>query len=471
MADISAGVSALPPLPPLARTSIRSAINILHPGYRKADNFLFSLPAVDYIVDPSNKIRSWGHHHATALTACGIIANNAFDDVYFSLDQYGQNPIKTPRDSILVPGDYWLQLNSITGRKPKAPATGSTSSLPIPVPRASEYKYPIVPSFADWSFPHGRLPKEWEQPHAPPTQQDAGLPIADQVANRCFLTDINIGLEKCHLIPQAQLEWFMRNGMYRYAQPSLVHKIQDPANILLLLSNLHWAFDRLLFVIIPKPSTVFSSLASPSTSTAPSISTAPSASTASLTSDNKPQPYAFVTHVISATPEARDLTDLYHNRSIQSKYFNTLKREFLFARFAWALFPYLRDFVQNASLRELIIADGDNYVSKSVTGKEFAQLRENRGESINGSRKRRGGLSNQDGEPTDEDYIYEDDAYEERWKRRSASRERRLCDYDYEDVTRGRSRHRDISSDSDADEDLPSLLCSFTTSGSNESNA
>ncbi|KAI1130948.1 hypothetical protein F5Y10DRAFT_234733 [Nemania abortiva] len=438
MADVSASVSALPPLPPLARTSTRSAINILHPGYPKADDFLFSLPAVDYIVDPSSKLRIWGHHHATALIAGGIIANNAFDDVYFSFDQYGQTPVKTPRDGILEPGIYWLQLNSIAGS-------------PSSTPKASEYKYPIVASFADWSFPHGKLPKEWQQPHTPPTQQDADLSTALQAADRCFLTDINIGLERCHLIPEAQLQWFMRNKMYRYAQASPEHKIQDPANIMLLLSNIHWAFDRPLFVIVPKPSTSFSSIASPSTPNAPLMSIAPSTPTASPKSENKPQPYAFVSHVISGTSEARDFTDLYHNRSIQPKYFDTLKREFLFARFAWALFPYLQDFVQTTSLRELIIADGNHYVSKSLTGQQFAKLREDRGESINGSRKRR----NHDEEPTDEDFIYE-----ERWRWRCASRERQLSDYDYQDINRGWPTNRDISPlspDSDVDEDLLGL--------------
>ncbi|KAI1114914.1 hypothetical protein F5Y14DRAFT_412418 [Nemania sp. NC0429] len=422
-ADISTGVSALPPIPPLARTSPCYMINILHPGYEEGDNFLFCLPAVDYIVDPSSKIRTWGHHHATALIACGIIANNAFDDVYFSIDQYGQNPIKTPRDGILEPGEYWLQLNSITGRKHESPATSLPSTQPSYMPPASGYKYPIVPSFTDWPFPHGRLPKEWEQPHTPPTHQDRDLPTADQVANRCFVTDTNIGLEKCHLVPQAQLKWFMRNGMWRYARRSSAQRIHDPANILLMLGHLRWAFDRPLFVILPKPSTVTSTgpsaSAAPLALAAPSTSPTPSTSTASLTSENKAQTYAFVTHVISGDPEARDLAALYHNRAIQSKYFNTLeRREFLFARFAWALFPYLRDFVQNTSLREFIIVDGDNHVSRSVTGEEFATMRENRGESIDWPRKRRRSSSSRDEELTGEDDIY-DDAFEERWKRRN----------------------------------------------------
>ncbi|GAP87145.1 putative endoglucanase type c [Rosellinia necatrix] len=402
MADISTRTPlvplALPPLPPLGRVPARSRISILHPGYRKGENFLFALPAVDCFIDPLSQARTWGHHHATALIAGGIIANNAFDDVYFSHDQDGRDPITTPRDGILEPGHYWLQLNSIAGGISHTPAVHSLSYTPL-----HKYQYPIVPSFTDWPFPHGKLPREWQQPHEPPGREDT-----DQVTDRCFLTDIKIGLEEAHLIPSTQLQWFNRNAMGNYCAISTANDINDPSNKMLLMANLHRAFVSPLFVIVPKPSAGSSGSGSPSISTASPTS-------------NKLQPHAFVNHVISNVPEALDLADLYHNRSMQSKYFNLLKREFLFARFAWAVFLYLRKFTRVfTERRQFIIVDGDNHVSKWITSKEFAKLRETRGESVNRSRKRRG-LSNQDREPDDEDYVHEDDEYEEGWRRRSAS--------------------------------------------------
>ncbi|KAI1120925.1 hypothetical protein F5Y10DRAFT_257429 [Nemania abortiva] len=422
MADASTNAPlALPPPPPLARTPTPSRISILHPGYRRGGNLLFCLPAVDYFDEPSSQTRTWGHHHATALIAGGIIANNAFDDVYFSHDRYGRTPITTPRDGILEPGHYWLQLNSIAGGMNHTPATRSSSPTPI-----DKYKYPIVPSFTDWPFPHGELPKEWQQPHEPPDQQNT-----DQETDRCFLTDVKIGLEKGHLVPSAQLEWFNRNEMGDYCEISTTNDINDPANTMSLMANLYWAFDRPLFVIVPKPSTGSSSSGSPSR--------------------NKPQSYAFVAHAISTVPEARDFTNLYHNRSMQPKYFNILKREFLFARFAWALFLYLRKFIDRVDTAplEVIIFEDDNYVSKSMTGKQFAKLRETRCESANRPRKQRR-LSNRDGEPNGEDYAYEDDTYQEGWRRRSASRESwhshsERDGYDYEDVNRGRPMYRGMS--------------------------
>ncbi|KAI0104036.1 hypothetical protein GGR51DRAFT_523257 [Nemania sp. FL0031] len=453
MVDVSTNTTldplALPPPPPLVRTPPRSGIFIFHPGYRNGENLLFAFPAVDYFIEPSNQTGTWGHHHATALIAGGIIANNAFDDVYFSHDRYGKTPITTPRDGILEPGDYWLQLNSIAGGISHTPATGSPSSTPT-----DKYRYPIVPSFADWPFPHGKLPKEWQQSHEPPDQQDI-----DQVTDRCFLTDVKIGLEKTHLIPTAQLHWFNRNKMMKYCAVSVsaTNDIDDPSNQMFLMANISWAFDRPLFVIAPKPSAGPSSPGSPSISAAlPSI---------------KLQPYAFVAHVISSVPEALDFTNLYHNRSMQPKYFNLLKREFLFARFAWALFPHLQKFVQVSTAHlELIISEEDNYVPKSITGRQFAELRETRGETIDGFRKRRR-LGNLDGELNDED-----DAYEERRRRRSSSWESWPSDNDsnddyYEDIDRGRPMHRGMS-DADTDAaDLPGLLCSLSTTVSNEINA
>ncbi|KAF2968902.1 hypothetical protein GQX73_g4675 [Xylaria multiplex] len=434
MANVSDNAAlALPPLSPLTRISARPRISILHPGYRKGENLLFCLPAVDSIESSNqSQTRIWGHHHATALIAGGIIANNAFDDVYFSHDRYGENPVATPRDGILEPGHYFLQLNGITGdRCNTTPTRSPSSTAPAPARTAMDkYKYPIVPSFTDWAFPHGKLPKEWQQPHSPPDHKDT-----DADTDRCFLTDIRIGLEESHLIPSAQLEWFNRNEMGDYCEISTNNDINDPANKMLLMANLHWAFECPLFVIVPKPSTGFSSSGFP-------------------ISKNKPQRYAFVNHVISTVPEARDFTDLYQNRSMQPKYFNTLKREFLFARFAWALFIYLRKFIQASTAPlELIIIDEDNYISKSMTGKQFSKLRETRGESINRSRKRRG-LSNQNGEPNDQD----DDVDEEKRRWRSASRHSSPssngCDDSDSDFNRGRSMHQGTSSNL-ATYDLP----------------
>ncbi|KAI1131162.1 hypothetical protein F5Y10DRAFT_287397 [Nemania abortiva] len=442
MADISANVAAdasanfsivKPPKRAVVRMLNRPRVTILHPGYGALENYLFALPAVDEIVDPSSQDRTWGLHHGTLLIAGGVIANNAFSDVYFSHDQYGKQPVKTPRDGILQSGEYWMQLNSIAGGMTDSRTSGQTSSTPLPssmspsTPTQEQYRYPIVPSFTEWRFPHNELPKEWEQPHNPPNEQDPDLPVPDSASSGCYITDVQLGLERANILPATEVEWYRRNKMQRYSALTPRHTgIDDHSNKISLLAHLRWAFDRPLFVIIPKPSA-----GPPRSGPGSSTSTSTISPTATAPPYVKPQQYAFATHVLSDNDEASDFIDKYHNVSLQPKYFNALKREFLFARFAWALFPHLAPFVYSfATVRNFIIVEGDNYVSRSMTGLGYVELREQRGRSENGSRKRRGSPTGQDGELADEDDVYEDDVYEERWRQRNTIRKGWLSDSD-----------------------------------------
>ena len=72
------------PIPPTELVS-RGRILFLHPGYPAPGNKLLSLLRVDTTTDPT----TFGIYHRTALLACQIIANNAFDG-YLTLDQAGQ---------------------------------------------------------------------------------------------------------------------------------------------------------------------------------------------------------------------------------------------------------------------------------------------------------------------------------------------------------------------------------------------
>ncbi|KAI1124951.1 hypothetical protein F5Y10DRAFT_19143 [Nemania abortiva] len=435
----------LPSLPSPARNPTPPLIFIRHPGYGECngEDILLELPAVDYlVVEPSSQVRTWGLHHGTAIIACGIVANNTFDDIYFSYDLYGQQRVRTPRDGLLKPGDYWLQL---TGREPPPDVAAdsvahiSATCSPSPAPGDKCYRYPIVPSFQDWQFPHGKLPYEWQQPHNPPNPP----PPTDQVANRCFLTDLQIGVEECHVIPSAQQKWFIQNQMRRYCHTSAGMKIDDKANMLSLMAHFRVAFDNHLFIIIPKPS-----------AGSPSSSLSLSTTIAEPTSRAEPRPYAFATHFLSNIPEACDFANLYHNVSIQTKYINTLSREFLFARFAWALFSCLRGFLLESTVcRHLVVSEGNKVTNKWMNSQQYKKHLALRGESVPTSKRRRGDLNSQnrlsDGE---------DNAYEER-KRHSARRESVLSNYDWGSSDRGRSIHRDTPSepdaDADTDEDLP----------------
>ncbi|KAI1109189.1 hypothetical protein F5Y14DRAFT_433371 [Nemania sp. NC0429] len=78
---MACGVSlGFPPLLSQAYDSTTPRILIRHPGYReyRGESILLELPAIDYSVEPSSQVRTWGLHHGTAIVACGIIANKRF---------------------------------------------------------------------------------------------------------------------------------------------------------------------------------------------------------------------------------------------------------------------------------------------------------------------------------------------------------------------------------------------------------
>lgn len=218
-------------------SDLKPHIYIRHPGYRTANNVLLNLPAVDPI-DPDQPPaqRTFGLHHRTALTAGALIANNAFDQAYFTHDQAGQRPVVVPLDDILQPGEYWLQLK---GKEPPsawfAPFPDNHSSMPPPPPSTSGFTpkyepYPIVPTFRDWSFPHQQLPAEWTSPIEPFNASPSSHTNRSQ---RCYLTNFRMGYNRCHLVPSVQSEWFDINGMAMYASTG-ISTINDEANIMKL---------------------------------------------------------------------------------------------------------------------------------------------------------------------------------------------------------------------------------------------
>jgi hypothetical protein len=72
---------------------------------------ILSLPRVDITLDP-NII---GVYHRTALLACQIIANNAFDG-RLALDQAGQRIVNIPLDDVLIEKEYYFINGNPLGR-------------------------------------------------------------------------------------------------------------------------------------------------------------------------------------------------------------------------------------------------------------------------------------------------------------------------------------------------------------------
>jgi hypothetical protein len=132
--------------------------------------------------------------------------------------------------------------------------------------------------------------------------------------------------QSAHLCPRQELDWFTSNGMReynldRYLPTDLL--TDDANNALTLRADLHFAFDRCVFVFVPKP-----------------VSSAPVDRSSSR----------FVTHVLNQTSE---IGPLYHNAALLP--LRGVKPEFLLTRFAWAIFPLVAPFVNFGVERSLLL--------------------------------------------------------------------------------------------------------------------
>ncbi|CAN8104850.1 unnamed protein product [Discula destructiva] len=423
---VRARLSSLSPI--TTNTKQLPTVTLQHPGYAD-DNILFTLPAVD------GDSTSPGLHHRTLLTAGAIIADNAFDRAYITYDRAGRERVDTtiPLDGLLQPGTYWLQL---TGYEPflltinqgaeaqdgQAEAEEDrqeyagddrqrhtrpipTSMCPPPKPTTSTSKkhsnpitYPVVPSFRDWQFPHDRLPREWTQPHIDPSTSSAS-----RTFDRCAITGYLMGTNDCHIVPNNQDIWWASNRMRQYTR-HVIGLPKDEANLMKLRADVHMLFDSHRFTLVPKPSFP-SSLPSLPTQSSPTQS--PS--------------FAFAVHVLHNDDEALEFCDLYHNVAISQSSADRSRPQFLFARFAWALFSHLQTFLKSPASRYLkvIIPDetgNNNTELKKMNGDELDRHLAHRGVTRSGSKTRKRSRTIHDGSEADAD-----DAYQERWERRSRS--------------------------------------------------
>jgi len=98
------------PIPPTELDS-REQIGFLHPGYLAPTNVLLSLPRVDHIADTT----TFGVYHRTALLACQVISDNAFDTGRLTLDRVGQQPVNVPFDGILTEKAYYVIVSDSPG--------------------------------------------------------------------------------------------------------------------------------------------------------------------------------------------------------------------------------------------------------------------------------------------------------------------------------------------------------------------
>jgi hypothetical protein len=105
----------------------------------------------------------------------------------------------------------------------------------------------------------------------------------------------------------------------------------DLSNAFAMRADLHSAFDKRMFVFVPKP-----------------ISSG-----------------RFVTHVLQQTSE---IGPFYHNAALHP--IRGVQVEFLLVRFAWAIFPLLTNFLTTRTERLLLLVKDRNSVAEEVSGND-----------------------------------------------------------------------------------------------------
>lgn len=288
-------------------------VTFRHPAYPSIKNILLRLAALDY---PSG-----GIHHETAPVACAIIAGNRWDG-YFTEDIDG-HPVEIQSHGILQNSNYFFHVPPPALSKCKGSRLSGITVMHLD-PEASGsdfFRYPIVPCFREWQFPHSNLPSSWINESRVTSKSShhfcrSNLSVAVNLRDiTCRMSDHEESTEMAHLCPRSEDSWFHDNGMQNYVddpRKTGSSAVNNPSNVMLLREDLDTAFDQLKFVFVPK-----------STGNGASV---------------------LVTHLLV---DSSELCRLYQNTMLHSV--EGIAREFLLTRFAWSIFNFLEGFLQPAS--------------------------------------------------------------------------------------------------------------------------
>ena len=332
-----------PPLQPIQTPSafrLPQMIKFRHPGYpsRDHDAPILTLPAFDG--------DGQGLHHGTALTACAIIADNAFDG-YLTETRDSEERILLDYDDLLTQSEYWFHVPRPTSHGPE-PATALDG----------HFCYPIVPSFSYWTFPHYLFDQAAPQPdsrfrtHLRQRWRYSAIPATDQPSDgeieqisvtagsatvhardgeQCRISGQHHFCEVAHVVPKSEEAWWSLNGMDDLLpNRTACFGIRHTSNSLLLRVDLHRAFDAPCFALLPKGVPV------EGTTTTAAAMTA-----------------TFVPHFIS--PFHGELASQLHDRQIRD--ISAVLPALLFARFAWTVIPSVGAFLRKGIPRQLVFLD------------------------------------------------------------------------------------------------------------------
>ncbi|KAK0972395.1 hypothetical protein LTR54_017577 [Friedmanniomyces endolithicus] len=293
-------ISLFPPISiPCSGLSDRfkaSQLRVRHPGYSDDNNLLLIFCPSDGPPDAP------GVQHSIVHTSCATVADNRFDGWLSRTRDPLADRVQSAPSDLLPVAEYYYHLPL---QYPVISDTPNLSAL-----------YPIVPSFRQWKFPPlGFLPAPWREATIAPLSDNT-------IYSNCRLTSSVLVTETAHVIPAGEKEWFTANSMDTIGTNTVQGEavIDTEGNTLRLRQDAHTLWDRMHYSIVPKLKL--------------------------LSAEGGEQgrgegEWVWTTHVTKGLSE---LHDTYHNRMLHP--LKGVRREYLFARFAWDLFPMVQGFLQ-----------------------------------------------------------------------------------------------------------------------------
>ncbi|KAF4970654.1 hypothetical protein FSARC_2359 [Fusarium sarcochroum] len=261
---------------------------IRHPHYPVHENTLLRLPRLDKVT--KGGLCDFNPLYGIShetLLVACQIITGNAQGIYLSYDAAGRQLVTIDPEGVLTHDEYYLQ---------------------VPRQQGDNYPFPVICDFEDWQFPHKRLPTQW-------------LCVGDELmesrstVSRCLVFG-NKG-KPTLLLRQGSSPWLHRNRMNDYlALGNEQSDYEDPANVCHLRVDITEDFNRRAFALVPK-----------------------------MTSKG----YRLVVNYVSAANDLNVPANIFHNSMIHPLGGTSL--EFLYARFAYAVFGLVEGFARTTVRR------------------------------------------------------------------------------------------------------------------------
>ncbi|RYC81196.1 hypothetical protein BFJ63_vAg15912 [Fusarium oxysporum f. sp. narcissi] len=187
--------------------------------------------------------------------------------------------------------------------------------LQVPSRQSDNLPFPIICDFEDWQFPHGHLPEPWLLVEHELMENKSSM--------NCCLVSGNKG-KPAFLVPQGLFPWLQQNRMRDYvAFGDERVGYQSRANVCHLRADILEDFNHRAFALVPK-----------------------------MTS----QGYRLIMNYFSAADDLSVPANVFHNRMVHP--LGGARLEFLYARFAYAVFGLVEGFAKTTVRRVTIVEPG-----------------------------------------------------------------------------------------------------------------